>query len=221
MPPVTPITLGSGAFSVNCYLIATATGFVLVDTGMRTHRARLDERLAAAGVTVGSLDLVLITHGDADHIGNAAHLRATLGARLAMHANDVPMARDANMFAGRTPPNAFVRTILGAFARLPEHDRFEPDLSLSEDSDLTEYGLPGAHVLLLRAHSSGSIALLLEDGSLFCGDVLENRRTPKIGSIMDDVPLAEEAANRLKELDVGTVYPGHGRPFAMSELDLG
>jgi hydroxyacylglutathione hydrolase len=219
MPPtVVPLTLGSGAFSVNCYLIGVADGFVLVDTGMRNQRAKLEQQLAALGCAPGALKLMIITHGDFDHIGNAAHLRRTYEVPIAMHAGDVSMARDGDMFAGRTSPKAVVRTLLPLLVRLPVGDRFEPDLSLSEDSDLREYGLGGARVLLLHGHSAGSIALLLEDGSLLCGDVLENRTSPKLGSIMDDVPAAEAALARLKTMDVGTVYPGHGRPFRLQEL---
>ncbi len=217
-PTITPLTLGSGSFGVNCYLLGVDDGFVLIDTGMRSQRARLQEALVAQGCTPGTLKLILITHGDFDHIGSAAHLRRTHDAPIGMHAGDVSMGKDGDMFAGRTTPKAVVRTLLPLLVRLPESDRFEPDVLLAEDSDLSGYGLSGARILLLQGHSAGSIALLLDDRSLFCGDVLENRSEPKIGSIMDDVPKAQAAAERLKTMGVGTVYPGHGRPFRLAEL---
>ena len=215
---ITRLTLGSGAFSVNAYVLETDIGFVLVDTGMRSHRTTLEQRLAQTGCTAGSLKLIFITHGDFDHIGSAARLRHTYGAPIAMHAGDADMARLGDMFSGRKKPGVLARTLLPLFARLPNDGRFEPDVLLDEASDLAEYGLPEARVLPLRGHSAGSIALLLPDGSLFCGDLLENRSAPKLGSIMDDVPTAEASVERLKMLRVGTVYPGHGTPFAMSEL---
>jgi len=215
---ITRLELGSGLLSVNAYLIKSGSGFVLVDTGMRRYRARLDRRLGELGCTAESLRLVIITHGDADHIGNAAHLRKALDAPIAMHPADAPMATAGDMFAGRKRPGWLARTILPLFARVREADRYEPDALLGEETDLTDYGLPGAHVLLLGGHSSGSIALLLPDGSLFCGDVLENRSTPKLGSIMDDVPVARASVERLRTLPVTTVYPGHGAPFRFSEL---
>ena len=118
-------------------------------------------------------------------------------------------------------PGWVARILLPLIARLPEKNRFEPDVLVDEESDLSEYGLPGAQILSLGGHSAGSIALLLDDGSLFCGDVLENRKVPKLGSIMDDVPTAQASVDRLKTLNVGTVYPGHGTPFEMSELAEG
>jgi hydroxyacylglutathione hydrolase len=215
---VTRLELGSGMFGVNAYLIQTDLGFVLVDTGMRNQQAALEKRLAEERVTPGSLKLILITHGDFDHIGNVAYLRRVSSAPVAMHEGDVRMARDGDMFAGRRRPGLGARLLLPLVARLPEKSRFEPDVLLDEESDLTEYGLPGARILSLHGHSAGSIALLLDDGSLFCGDVLENRKTPRLGSIMDDVPTAQASVDRLKTLGVGTVYPGHGAPFEMADL---
>jgi glyoxylase-like metal-dependent hydrolase (beta-lactamase superfamily II) len=212
------LALGSGVFGVNAYLLESSSGFVLVDTGMRSHRGALDKQLADAGCTRGTLKLIALTHGDFDHIGNAAYLRRTFGAPIALHPGDVVMGSAGDMFSGRKTPGWVTRTVLPLLARLPERDRFEPDVLLEEGADLAEYGLPESRVLLLRGHSSGSIALLLGDGSLFCGDVLENRSEPKLGSIMDDVPTAQASVERLKALGSGTVYPGHGAPFAMSEL---
>lgn len=215
---VTRIMLGSGLFSVNAYLIETDRGFVLVDTGMRSQQATLEKRLAEERCAPESLKLILITHGDVDHIGNAAYLRRAFQAPIAMHERDARMASDGDMFAGRKSPGWVARILLPLIARLPEKNRFEPDVLVDEASALSEYGLPGAQILSLGGHSAGSIALLLEDGSLFCGDVLENRKAPKLGSIMDDVPTAQASVDRLKTLNVGMVYPGHGTPFEMAQL---
>ena len=215
---VTRIRLGRSLFSVNCYLIETDLGFVLVDTGMGRQRAELSEGLRSGGCRPGSLGLIVITHGDFDHVGSAAHLRAEFGAPIAMHRGDVQMSARGDFFAGRRPRNRFVRAIHSRLVRLPARDRFVPDRLIDEGTDLAEHGLAGARVLLLRGHSAGSIALLLADGSLLCGDVLENRSVPKLGSIMDDVPTAEASLERLKTLQVGTVYPGHGTPFEFAEL---
>lgn len=211
--------LGSGAFSVNAYLLATDDGFVLVDTGMRSHQAAIVERLAEEGCTPGALRLIFITHGDFDHIGNAAYLRGTFGAPIAMHEGDAAMARDGDMFAGRKPPGAIARVLLPLVARLPAQGRFKSDVHLAEDSDLAEYGLAGARVVPLRGHSAGSVVLLLPDRSLLCGDLLENRSAPKLGSIMDDVPTARESVQRLRDLRVETVYPGHGAPFRWDDYE--
>jgi hydroxyacylglutathione hydrolase len=215
---VNTFSLGSGMLSVNCYCITTERGFVLVDTGFKKSRAALEEKLVAPGLDLTSLKLILITHGDSDHIGSAEYLREKSGAPIAMHAGDVEMAAKGDMFAGRRKRNFLVRGLFSLLLRFPPEDRFEPDLLIDEDSDLTEYGLPGARVLLLRGHSAGSIGLLLADGSLLCGDVLANLKEPRLGSIMDDVPTAKASLERLKSMNVEMVYPGHGTPFHMREF---
>jgi len=215
---ITRIELGRGSFGVNAYLVTTDAGHVLVDTGMRGQRKLIAEKLSTAGVTSDSLKLIVITHGDMDHIGSAAHLSREFSAPIAMHPGDIGMTRDGDMFSGRSSGNTLVRAAMRLALRLPETDRFVPDIELAEDSDLTDYGLAGARVLRLAGHSTGSIALLFEDGSLICGDLLENRSAARIGSIMDDVPAAKRSIERLRELHPGTVYPGHGAPFDFSEL---
>ncbi len=110
------------------------------------------------------------------------------------------MSMKGDMLSGRKRPNLLLRTVLSVALRFPQQDRFEPDLFVDEDSDLTEYGLVGAKVLLLRGPRRAPIGLLLADGSLLCGDLLENRKAPKLGSIMDDVPFARASVERLNAL---------------------
>jgi glyoxylase-like metal-dependent hydrolase (beta-lactamase superfamily II) len=135
-----------------------------------------------------------------------------------MHQSDVEMSANGDMFAGRNRPSWPVRTLASLTLRLPEEDRFEPDVLVDEGCDLSEYGLAGTQVVLLCGHSAGSIALLLADGSLFCGDVLENRKTPRLGSILDDPLAAKTSVERLGTMMVGTVYPGHGSPFEFGQI---
>lgn len=83
-PGIRIIRLGG----VNCYLIAADDGFVLIDSGTPEKREALDAELTSAGCRPGSLRLVVLTHGDYDHAGNAAHLRDKYGTRIAMHRDD-------------------------------------------------------------------------------------------------------------------------------------
>jgi hydroxyacylglutathione hydrolase len=98
-----------------------------------------------------------------------------------------------------------------------QKERFKPDLYVDEGYDLSEYGLD-ARVLHLPGHSEGSIGILTADGTLFCGDLLENRGKPCLSSIMDDPVAVEASVEKLKNLGIKTVYPGHGEPFLMEEL---
>lgn len=86
---ITRLALGRGVSGVNACLIKTTVGFVLVDTGSRKQRTALLKGLRGHGCDAGALNLLVITHGDLDHIGSAAYLRATFGAPIAMHPGDL------------------------------------------------------------------------------------------------------------------------------------
>jgi hydroxyacylglutathione hydrolase len=79
-----PYRLGS----VNCYLVETDTGYILIDTGASNTRGELEARLERAGCQPGNLKLIFLTHGDFDHAGNAAYLRKRFNAPVAMHKDD-------------------------------------------------------------------------------------------------------------------------------------
>lgn len=72
--------------------------------------------------------------------------------------------------------------------------------------------------IYIPGHSKGSIGVMTADGDLFCGDLLENLSTPTFNTIMDDPATAQASLEKLKSLDIRTVYPGHGKPFSMEEL---
>ncbi len=101
---------------VNVFLLSTASGWLLIDTGSASARKMLLAELERLGCTAGSLKLVLLTHGDYDHIGNAAILRVRFGARLAMHRDDRLMAEQGDMFANRRKPYLLARLLLPLLA---------------------------------------------------------------------------------------------------------
>jgi hydroxyacylglutathione hydrolase len=203
--------------SVNCYLVNTGGGFVLVDTGGSNQRAVLEKELESAGCRLGDLKLILLTHGDFDHSGNAAYLRQKYATKIAMHASDSGMVARGDMFYNRKKGNALLRWLVPVFFGFGKAQRFEPDLCLEEGGELSAHGFE-AQVLSIPGHSSGSIGLLTPTGDLFCGDLLDNTTSPGLSSIMDDLDAARASVERLKGLRVETVYPGHGRPFAMEEF---
>jgi hydroxyacylglutathione hydrolase len=211
-----PLRMGT----VNVYLVETGHGFVLIDTGSSNARDKLEQELASAGCRPGNLDLIVLTHGDFDHTGNAAYLRERFGAKIAMHQDDAGMAEQADMFWNRTSGNAIMRLLAPILFRFSKANRFTPDLTIDEGDNLREHGFD-AEVLLIPGHSKGSIGILTADGDLFCGDLLENTDQPAKNSIMDDQAACEASLERLAGLPIDTLYPGHGDPFSMERFAAG
>ena len=206
-------------FGVNCYLIDSGDGFVLVDSGMASRRAELRMRLEEAGCGPGDLRLVVLTHAHSDHAGNCAHLKQAFGAPVAMHAGDARKAVSGDMLAGRARGGPFGRRLAARFlavSRLGVFPRFEPDLFVEEGWKCDEFGLE-ATVVHLPGHSEGSIGVRTAAGDLFCGDVLVNGKQPEPTTLVDDPVAMQRSLDRLAGLGIGTVFPGHGRPFRMAD----
>lgn len=204
-----PVRMGT----VNCYLVATSGGFVLVDTGGSNNRQALLGELERAACRPGLLKIILLTHGDFDHSGNAAYLRTNFGGQIAMHPGDAGMIARGDMFVNRHKPNFLIQMLAPLFFGLASSDRFTPDLLLADGDDLTSYGLD-AHVIAIPGHSRGSIAILTARNDLFCGDLLVNTDKPALNSLIDDSAAAYASLLKLESLHPGTVYPGHGKPFS-------
>ncbi len=208
-----PYRLGS----VNCYLIKTGTGYILIDTGSSNKRAKLEKELESNGCKPGNLKLIILTDRDFDHTGNAAYISKKFRAKIAMHYDDSGMVEQGNMFWNRKKGNIILRTIINALFGFGKSKRFKPDLYVKDGYDFSEYGF-NAKAIYIPGHSKGSIGILTLDGNLICGDLLVNSGKldqPKINPVTDGLQTANLSAGKLSSLKVNTVYLGHGNPFQM------
>lgn len=203
--------------SVNSYLLKEGVHFLLIDTGSSSARRELETALDSASCGPDALKLVILTHGDFDHSGNAAHLQRTFGVPVAMHTADTGMVQRGDMFVNRKRPGWLVRTLLPLATGFGRKERFNPDILVEDGFDLSKYGFK-ARALSIPGHSLGSIGILAGQGDLFCGDLFENTGVPKLNSIMDDKPAAESSLEKLRKKKIQMVYPGHGEPFSMERL---
>jgi hydroxyacylglutathione hydrolase len=216
-----PYRLGS----VNCYLLKNESGCLLIDTGGSNQRAELIRQLESAGCHPGTLKLIVLTHGDFDHSGNAAYLRQKFGAKIAMHAGDAGMLERGDMSWNRKKGRFLLGKVVPFLFRFGESERCKPDFYLGDGDSLTEFGFD-ARLIALPGHSAGSIGVLApvggpSDGAdqvLFCGDLLDNSQQPVLNSIMDDLAAANASLQKLKNYAFSVVYPGHGQPFPAQRM---
>jgi glyoxylase-like metal-dependent hydrolase (beta-lactamase superfamily II) len=211
------LSMPLGMGHVNCYLIDTGSGQILIDTGGSNRRKELEMELVRAGCGPGQLRLIILTHGDFDHIGNAEYLRTTLGGKIAMHHYDLAMAELGDMFVNRKKPNVLIRMLLPIFSGFGKAERFTPDILLEDGDDLLEFSFD-SKVFTLPGHSKGSIGVLTASCDLFCGDLFENTKEPVLNPLTDDLGAAKASIQKLENMGVGTVYPGHGDPFPFELL---
>jgi glyoxylase-like metal-dependent hydrolase (beta-lactamase superfamily II) len=224
-----PVADGAGAADVyrfklslsNAYLIKSSHP-VLIDTGAPKDMEALRTGLESVGVKLSDLSLVVLTHGHADHAGLAAELRATTGAKVALGRADAAMAS-----AGRNDtlkPTSLVAKLLRPFIDVP-YTPFEPDIYVSEDFDLTPFGVKG-RVTYLPGHTAGSTVIFLQDRSAFVGDMILGGSLG--GAIFPGSPgehyYHAERETNLKNiaavvgLGVEKFYLGHGGPVNRQDV---
>lgn len=230
---------------VNSYLVKSESGFVLFDTGGHTfmdkqftnRRELLVSKLEEAGCVPGNLSLVVLTHGDYDHAFNAAYIRESYGAKIAVHPADRKLVEDPDM--NDIMSNFHFRTFIYKVAVkliskkcyevsqkvLDNYERFTPDLLIDESFKLSDYGLD-AEILHIPGHTPGSIGILIRGWSsatqitheLISGDTLANMGKPGVAMNAVDFKQLAESVNKLKRYQINTVYPGHGEPFLFSKI---
>jgi hydroxyacylglutathione hydrolase len=203
---------------VNSYLVKNEIGFFLIDTGMTNARGQIEARLADLGCWPGDLKLILLTHGDFDHTGNAVYLRQKFEAQIGMHPEDMGMLENGDMFYHRKFDNRLIRGLMKKFLPLKKENRGSPDIFLIDEVSLSEFGLE-ATVYNTPGHSTGSVCVLTASGELFCGDLLTSSRgKPMLNSMMYDKVAGSASLERLKSLPIKIVYPGHGELFKWETL---
>ncbi len=203
--------------SVNCYLVKTPSGFILIDTGLSKRRSDLVSELETAGCNPGDLRLIILTHGHSDHNGSSAYLRERYDTKIAMHGGDSAMTESGDMFVGMKGLTVAVIRLLLPLVRMSRYDSFRPDIVLGDGQDLSEHGFD-ARVVHIPGHSRGSIGVLTAEGDLFCSDILTNTDRPAKNTLVDDSAELDASIEKLTALEIKTVYSGHGKPFQMEQF---
>jgi hydroxyacylglutathione hydrolase len=213
-----------GLGMVNAFILKAKDGFILIDTGLPYLWQALDSQLTSAGCKPGNLKLIIITHGDWDHTGNAAKVREKYNAKIAMHAGDVPQVENGVRLKRKVRPFTYwlmfqfrmlMRKLQGVKMVFP---RFKPDILLTDGQSLAEYGL-AAKVIYLPGHTPGSIGVLTDDGDLFCGDTFTNRKKPAEANIIENSAQLKSSLAKLKMMNVKMIYPGHGKAFERKNIE--
>ena len=209
---------------VPCYLLKIRDGFIMIDTGDASDQVNLVKAMDHAVVTPENLKLVILTHGDFDHAGNAAYLQKKYAVKIAMHTDDLGMVEHGdqgwNRKAKSDRTSFFGRVIIFISSHLSKSVQFKsikPDILLVDAQDLSEYGFE-AKVIHLPGHSKGSIGILTVEGNLFCGDLLMNLFKPDLHFMIDDLVDFNDSIVKLKKLNIKMVYPGHGKPFPLEQF---
>jgi glyoxylase-like metal-dependent hydrolase (beta-lactamase superfamily II) len=173
--------------------------------------------------------LLVLTHAHLDHVGGAHEFRerAAHSAAVPTLAAGVPASLYGGELYEKLGIDAAGGPVPGLLLTALPHPGYAPrsygvgPLEVTrplEDGDAVDAGGRELTVLHLPGHTPGCIALHEEStGALYTGDVIYN------GDLVDDLPESDPSAyrrslQRLADLEVSVVHPGHGRSFAPDRL---
>lgn len=77
---------------VNCYLVDSDEGVILVDAGVPRMWPMVQEALEKRGRTIRDIAALVLTHGHFDHVGFAARIHRELGIPVYVHPDDAFLA---------------------------------------------------------------------------------------------------------------------------------
>jgi glyoxylase-like metal-dependent hydrolase (beta-lactamase superfamily II) len=216
-----------GRYSVS-YLLVAPDGVAVVDVGSTEDVPRLLAALAWLGRAPTDVRFALPTHLHFDHVLGLAAATRELGAPVAL--GEVAAAQLDGAHPPRWPPGA---SRLRAFPTWPLQGL--PLLARADRPALRDLGLPwsrgrlaaprgpvlvdgaalsgfpGWRLLATPGHSDEDVALYHEAaGFLVAGDTIRNFLGGEWSVLVADAVAYEATKERLRGLDVRTVFPGHG-----------
>lgn len=182
-----------GYRSTNYWVISAGSSRLLVDLGWPGTMGTMRANLERMGVPLNEIKYGLATHYHIDHAGLAQELKQ---AGVPLLVLEVQITAIPLIKSWTKPAEGFVD--------ISTHGNVTISFSESR-AVLSRIGI-GGEILHTPGHSDDSVSLLLDDGSVFTGDL-----TPPALIGEDEAGAAAAASWRLlQERGAARVYPGHG-----------
>jgi len=186
--PVTIVNVGYR--STNYWVVSAGTSRLLVDIGWPGTLGTLKANLRRMGVSLNEIRCAFATHYHIDHAGLAEELKREGVPLLVL---DIQVEAIPLMKTWTKPQDNYVEISTdGAVILSCEQSR----------GLLREIGIAG-EILPTPGHSDHCVSLLLDDGSVFTGDLPPEE-------VAFDNPIALASWKMLRERGAIRVYPAHG-----------
>ena len=181
-----------GYRSTNFWIVSAGSSRLMVDLGWPGTMSALRANLDRMGVPLEEIRHGLATHYHIDHAGLAQDLKRS-GMQLIVA--DLQVEWIPRMKDHIKPADAFTDITL--------HDNRVISLAESR-AVLSTMGIAG-EILHTPGHSPDSVSLLLDDGSVFTGDL-----THPMFATEEDMARVNASWQLLRDHGATTVYAGHG-----------
>jgi glyoxylase-like metal-dependent hydrolase (beta-lactamase superfamily II) len=194
----------------------------MVDGGPPKMRTTFLKRMRDLSFDPGEIQLIILTHGDFDHVGSAKEIQEIAGAKIAIHKKD-RMNLEQGLFnwpKGVTTWGRISRSILLPLLKnkmtIPP---VQADIILdNRDLSLNKYGISGK-ILYSPGHTLGSVSVLLDTGEAFVGCLAHNnlpfRLQPGLPIYAENIELIKKSWRLLIDRGAKMIFPAHGKPFSV------
>lgn len=193
LPPAPISIVNVGYSSTNYWVVSVGTSRLLIDLGYPGTLGTMQANLKRMGVPLKEIRYALATHYHIDHAGVAQELKH---AGVPLLVLETQVSAIPLMKRYTKPRDHYVDITLDD----------NVTLSFAESrARLEQIGIAG-EILPTPGHSADSVSLLLDDGSVFTGDL-----TPL--EVVSEDAQGKEVAHSwklLSEKGATTIYPGHG-----------
>ncbi len=206
-------------FGINrCYIVKDK-GVIMIDSGPPRKGKVLKKRLDSLSIQYQEIRLIVLTHGDFDHVGSAKEIKEITGAQIAIHESDKLNLEESryNWPPGVTRWGKISHFLLSPLLRMTTFPAVKADITLrKEEFPLEQYGIYGK-IIYTPGHTLGSVSVLLDTGEAFVGCLAHNGFPftfhPRLPIYAEDIGKIKESWEVIINKGAKMIYPGHGNPF--------
>ena len=187
-----------GNNGVNLFLIKSATHNLMIDSGFPGTLHDLGRELRKTNNKISEIDFLIVTHFHPDHAGLIQDLKNE-SVKFVILDFQIPFIDQMELEKQR---------LLGSRNYQPLVQTDNLCISLSQSRNfLNEIGIQG-EIMSTKGHSEDGIALVLDSGEAFIGDLLPEN----VAFELDD-PKSKEDWINLRRLGAKRIFPSHSQLF--------
>ena len=175
----------------NVYFYTKNGKTIMIDAGYNYER--LEEKMGWLDISPSSIDEILLTHLDTDHVG-------------AVEKDSEGIFKSAKLYIGETESKYLTgelrRRVLFKLYKLPKVD-IENEIELLQDGDIFYIGDIKVEAILVPGHTLGHLVYLIDDAYLFTGDTIwfgADGGYSFLNSLAEDNALSIRSLERLEKL---------------------
>jgi len=196
----------------------------MVDTGPSISERAIENWFKSIPIEPEEIQLIILTHGHADHVGAASQVKNITGAKIAIHESDKGMFEQGEV-VWPSPVTTWGHVAIKIMIPLTSLFRF-PGANVEEvigdgGLSLLEYGIPG-RIIHTPGHTLGSVSVLLETGEAFVGCMTHNappfRLRPGLPIFAEDLSKLRDSWKLIIDQGAETIYPAHGDSFPIGVI---